>query len=85
MICPNCQSQRLQKLKRTTGMDYHMFRCGDCGRKSNGRTGTPFRFLEFTIGIVFTIVLCGLHYRLSLRNPVMSNYPKQPYMKLFSL
>jgi putative transposase len=45
-----------------------LFRCGDCGRKSNERTGTPFNFLEFPTDIVFEIVLCRLRYKLSLRN-----------------
>jgi putative transposase len=68
MTCPHCQSQRLQKLKRTTDLGYLMFRCGDCGRNSNERTGTPFNFLESPTHIVFEIVLCRLRYKLSLRN-----------------
>jgi DNA-directed RNA polymerase subunit RPC12/RpoP len=68
MICPHCQSRRLQKLKRTTDLGYLIFRCGDCGRKSNERTGTPFNFLEFPTDIMFQIVLCRLHYKLSLCN-----------------
>jgi putative transposase len=44
------------------------FRCGDCGRKSNERTGTPFNYREFPTDIVFEIVLCRLRYKLSLRN-----------------
>jgi putative transposase len=68
MICPYCQCQRLQKRKGTTDLGYQMFRCSDCGRKSNERTGTPFNFLEFPTDIVFEIVLCRLRYKLSLRN-----------------
>src|SRR6201986_1934340 len=68
MKCPYCQSQRLQKRKRSTDLCYEMFRCRDCGRKSNERTGTPFNFLEFPTDVVFEIVLCRLRYKLSLRN-----------------
>ena len=68
MICPHGQSQRLHKLERTTDLGYLLFRCGDCGRKSNERTGTPFNFLEFPTDTVFEIVLCRLRYKLSLRN-----------------
>jgi putative transposase len=68
IICPHCQSQHMQKLKHTTDLGYLLFRCGDCGRKSNERTGTPFNFLEFPTDIVFEIVLCRLRYKLSLRN-----------------
>jgi putative transposase len=68
MICLYCQSQCLQKLKRTTDLGYQIFRCSGCGRKSNERSGTPFNFLEFPTDIVFEIVLCRLRYKLSLRN-----------------
>src|ERR1700710_1941265 len=66
--CPHCQSQHLQNRKRSTDLGYLMFRCGECGRKSNERTGTPFNFLEFPTDIVFEIVLCRLRYKLSLRS-----------------
>jgi len=68
MRCPHCQSPRIRNLNRTTDLGYAVFRCGDCGRKSNERTGTPFNFLEFPTDIVFEIVLCRLLYKLSLRN-----------------
>src|SRR3954453_11088872 len=68
MICPHCQSPRLQKLKRTTELGYAAFRCGACRRKCNERTGTPFNFLELPTDIVFEIVLCRLRYKLSLRD-----------------
>jgi len=68
MICPHCQSPRIRNLNRTTDLGYALFRCRDCGRKSNERTGTPFNFLELPTDIVFEIVLCRLRYQLSLRN-----------------
>jgi putative transposase len=68
MVCPHCQSPRIRNLNHTTDLGYAVFRCGDCGRKFNERTGTPFNFLEFPTDIVFEIVLCRLLYKLSLRN-----------------
>ena len=68
MVCPHCQSPGAQNLNRTTDLGYAVFRCGDCGRKSNERTGTPFNYLELPTDIVFEIVLCRLRYKLSLRN-----------------
>src|SRR3954449_2252695 len=68
MLCPHCQSPTIRNLNRRTELGYAVFRCGDCGRKSNERTGTPFNFLEFPTDIVFEIVLCRLLYKLSLRN-----------------
>ena len=68
MLCPHCQSPRIRNLNRATHLGYTVFRCGDCRRKSNERTGTPFNYLEFPTDIVFEIVLCRLRYKLSLRN-----------------
>src|SRR5688572_1510663 len=68
MVCPHCQSASIRNLNHPTDLGYAFFRCGDCGRKFNERTGTPFNFLEFPTDIVFEIVLCRLLYKLSLRN-----------------
>src|SRR5215207_2281331 len=68
MVCPHCQSSSSRNLNHPTDLGYAAFRCGDCGRKFNERTGTPFNFLEFPTDIVFEIVLCRLLYKLSLRN-----------------
>ena len=68
MICPHCQSHHVRTLDRTTDLGYRLFRCDDCRRKSNERTGTPFNYLEFPTDIVFEILLCRLRYKLSLRN-----------------
>jgi putative transposase len=68
MTCPHCHSRHIRKLSRTTELGYASFRCDDCQRKSNERTGTPFNFLELPTDIVFEIVLCRLRYKLSLRD-----------------
>src|SRR5262245_46580788 len=68
MVCPHCQSPGIRNLNHTTDLGYAVFRCGNCGRKSNERTGTPFNYLELPTDIVFEIVLCRLRYKLSLRN-----------------
>ena len=68
MICPHCQSRQTRTLDQRTDLGYAMFRCSDCQRRSNERTGTPFNYLEFPTDIVFEVVLCRLRYKLSLRN-----------------
>jgi putative transposase len=68
MICPHCQSRHIHKMDRRTDLGYATFRCEDCCRKSNERTGTPFNYLEFPTDIVFEVVLCRLRYKLSLRD-----------------
>jgi transposase-like protein len=45
-----------------------MFRCKDCCRTFNERTGTPFNFIEVPSDIVFQVLLCRLRYKLSFRD-----------------
>jgi transposase-like protein len=68
MNCPHCQASQTRKLNETTDLGYAVFRCGQCGRKFNQRTGSPFNYLEFPTDIVFQVVLCRLRYKLSLRD-----------------
>ena len=68
MVCPHCHSPEIRNLNRRTELGYAAFRCGECDRKFNERTGTPFNFLEVPTDIVFEIVLCRLLSKLSLRD-----------------
>lgn len=45
-----------------------MFRCSNCHRAFNERTGTPFNFIEVPTDIVFQVLLCRLRYKLSFRD-----------------
>jgi putative transposase len=45
-----------------------MFRCKECCRTFNERTGTPFNFIEVPTDIVFQVLLCRLRYKLSFRD-----------------
>jgi transposase-like protein len=68
MNCPDCGSARTTRLQRTTNLGYAMFRCKDCCRAFNERTGTPFNFIEVPTDIVFQVLLCRLRYKLSFRD-----------------
>src|SRR3954453_23159723 len=70
MTCPHCQSRQIRKMDRTTDLGYAVFRCGDCRRKSNERSGTPLNRLEFPTDIVFQVVVFRLLFKLSLRDLV---------------
>jgi hypothetical protein len=70
MNCPHCDSTRTTRLQRTTNLGYAMFRCKDCWRTFNERTGTPFNFIEMPTDIVFQVLLCRLRYKLSFRDIV---------------
>lgn len=44
-----------------------MFRCKQCRRTYNERTGTPFNFIEISTDIVFQVLLLRVGYKLSYR------------------
>ncbi len=68
MNCPHCNSTKTKQLKRTTELGYSVFRCRECNRSFNERTGTPFNFLEVPTEIVFQVLLCRLRYKMSFRD-----------------
>ncbi len=72
MNCPHCSSSSTTRLSRKTALGYSVFRCRQCHRIFNERTGTPFNFLEFPTDIVLLVVLWRLRYKLSLRVLVTS-------------
>lgn len=65
---PHYCSTHTTQLQRTTDLGYAVFRCKECCRTFNERTGTPFNFLEVPTDIVFQILLCSLRYKLSVRD-----------------
>ena len=65
---PHCSSASTTRLARKTSLGYPIFRCRDCSRQSNERTGTPYNFLEFPTDIVLLVVLWRLRYKLGLRD-----------------
>ncbi len=68
MNCPHCSSPLTNRLQRTTDLGYTVFRCQECCRNFNERTGTPFNFIEVPTDIVFQVLLCRLRYKLSFRD-----------------
>jgi transposase-like protein len=68
MNCPHCSSTRTAQLGRKTELGYLVFRCKECKRSFNERTGTPFNFLEVPTDIVFQVLLCRLRYKMSFRD-----------------
>ncbi|MCH7970405.1 MAG: IS6 family transposase [Chloroflexi bacterium] len=68
MSCPHCLSTFASKRKHRTSLGYPTFSCGDCGRRFNERSGTPFNDLQFPTDIVLLAVLWRLRYKLSFRD-----------------
>lgn len=68
MNCPHCSSVKTSQLAEKTALGYKTFRCSQCRRKFNERTGTPFNHLQFPTDIVLLVVLWRVRYKLSLRD-----------------
>ena len=68
MNCPHCNSTHTTQLGKTTELGYPVFRCRECKRTFNERSGTPFNFIEVTTDIVFQVMLCRLRYKMSFRD-----------------
>src|SRR3954462_1077453 len=68
MNCPYCSSCRTSQLTEKTSLGYKMFRCSECRRKFNERSGTVYNHLQFPTDIVLLVVLWRLRYKLSLRD-----------------
>ena len=68
MNCPLCASPTTKEQTKKTSLGYRTFRCSDCRRIFNERTGTPFTFLEYPTDIVLLVVFWRFRYTLSLRD-----------------
>lgn len=57
MDCPHCQSQQIVKNGRDSisdGVLLQRYRCNDCGKRFNERTGTPMARLRAPSSVVAT-------------------------------
>jgi putative transposase len=68
MTCPHCESTATTERCDRTEWGYRRFRCRDCWRGLNARTGTPFTRLPYPNDVVCLVVLWRFRYKLSLRD-----------------
>lgn len=68
MTCPYCASTATTDRPDRTELGYRRFRCRDCKRVFNERTGTLFNRLQYPTDLVSLVVLWRFRYKLSLRN-----------------
>ena len=68
MNCPHCQSSSTTEREGRTVHGFRCFRCRDCGRRYNERTGTVLNRVQVPTDIVFLVVFWRLRYKLSLRD-----------------
>jgi transposase-like protein len=70
MRCPACNSKATTERSERTELGYRRFRCRDCRRGFNERSGTVFNRLQYPTDVVCLVVLWRLRYTLSLRDLV---------------
>src|SRR3954471_23328041 len=68
MDCPHCQSSSTTEREGRTVHGFRRFRCRDCGRRYNERTGTVLNRVQVPTDIMFLVVFWRLRYKLSLRD-----------------
>src|SRR3954462_13428010 len=68
MLCPHCCSAKTTERSDRTAHGYRRFRCQNCGRRFNERTGSVLNRLQLPTDVVFLIVLWRLRMKLSLRD-----------------
>jgi len=68
MSCPHCGTASTKEQAQRTALGYRKFRCQDCKRLFNERTGTPFNFLDYPTDIVLLVLVWRVRYKLSLRD-----------------
>jgi putative transposase len=68
MDCPHCHSSSTTEREGRTVHGFRRFRCRECGRRFNERTGTALNRVQVPTDIVFLVVFWRLRYKLSLRD-----------------
>src|SRR4051812_20073206 len=68
MDCPHCHSSSTSEREGRTVHGFRRFRCRECGRRFNERTGTALNRVQVPTDIVFLVVFWRLRYKLSLRD-----------------
>jgi putative transposase len=55
MLCPHCCSAKTTERSDRTTQDYRRFRCRDCGRRFNERTGTALNRVQVPTDVVLVM------------------------------
>ncbi|MCK8786069.1 hypothetical protein M0638_16960 [Roseomonas sp. NAR14] len=66
MECLDCGSTAVTEGRERTAQGYRRFRCRDCGRQFNERSGGLLNRTQYPSDIIALVVLWRLRYRLTL-------------------
>ena len=68
MDCVGCGSAAVTERPERTARGYRRFRCRECGKGFNERSGTPLNHAQYPSDVIALVVLWRLRYRLTLRD-----------------
>jgi putative transposase len=68
MNCVCCGSEAVTERPEVTAQGYRRFRCRECGRQFNERSGGVLNRTSLPSDIIAFVVFCRLRYRLTLRD-----------------
>ena len=68
MRCVGCGSATITERAERTAQGYRRFRCRQCGRQFNERSGSVLNRAQYPSDAIALVVLWRLRYKLSLRD-----------------
>src|SRR5919199_293922 len=68
MDCVACGSAAVTERPERTARGYRRFRCRDCGKQYNERSGSSLNHTQYPSDVIALVVLWRLRYRLTLRD-----------------
>jgi putative transposase len=66
--CPKCRSTAVKERPERTAQSYRRFRCLDCAKQFNERSGGLLNRTQYPSDVIVLVVLWRLRYKLSLRD-----------------
>jgi len=68
MRCTGCGSAAITERPERTAQGYRRFRCRQCGKQFNERSGTVLNRAQYLSDVIALVVLWRLRYKLALRD-----------------
>jgi putative transposase len=68
VCCPKCRSTADKERRERTVQGYRRFRCLDCAKQLNERSGVLLNRTQYPGDVIALVVLWRLRYKLSLRD-----------------
>ncbi len=68
MECVACGGAAISERPERTAQGYRRFRCRDCGKQFNERTGGSLNRTQYPSDVIALVVFWRLRYKLSLRD-----------------